>query len=283
MFLSIVIPVYNTPVNFLRECLESLKLIPLSITSEIILVNDGSKDEETLKYLSSLDETKYLILHRQNGGPGFARNEAIKKAKGKYIFPLDADDILNDDFDKFINYLQDYSDVDVLYGNFEYFGDINKVQKNYNFDKLTLWYESNIPACSFFKRSAWDKIKGYDESLKTFEDYDFWIQCAVNNFNFSYLPYSVFKYRKINNGESLYQKTRGIHKEYFKIVRGKIPSNKLKIADIYNYVKSYYERKKDKLRIKALIYPKTIFAGLKMLIKICYLKFVLLITKIIIR
>lgn len=271
MFLSIIIPVYNTPVEFLKECLESLKQVPSFIASEVIIVNDGSDNQETLSLLSSIDNTKYLIVHKENGGPGFARNEGIKLAKGKYIFPLDADDILDKDFSVFIKYLLDNKEIDVLYGDFLYFGDINKLQKNHEFNKIALWFESNIPACSFFKKSAWEKVGGYDESLKTFEDYDFWIQCAVKKLKFKYLPYSTFRYRKVNNGISLYQSTRELHKEYFKIVRDKIPTKEITFLGIRDFMKGYYAKKakSDDTVLKVFInYIKTFIKTLEMLKRI---------------
>ncbi|MCD8429780.1 glycosyltransferase [Tenacibaculum finnmarkense genomovar ulcerans] len=268
MFLSIVIPVYNTPVKFLIECLESLKYIPSFIKSEIIIVNDGSTEKEILDYLSRLDKKNFLIKHEQNGGAGFARNRGIEVSKGQYIFSLDADDVLNDDFEIFINYLQHNPEVDVLYGDFLYFGDINKVQKNHKFDKLTLWFESNIPACSFFKKSAWKKVGGYDESLKTFEDYDFWIQCAVKGCEFKYLPYFTFKYRKINDGISLYQKTKTLHKKYFKLIRSKIPLTEIKLSDVFKYIKISYSRKRTQNKNILIASVGAFFRLLKVLKKI---------------
>ncbi|RLK02453.1 glycosyltransferase [Tenacibaculum discolor] len=272
MFLSIIIPVYNTPVKFLKECLDSLKFIPSFITSEIIIVNDGSKDEETLTYLSSLDKLKYQIISQQNKGLSSARNEGIKVAKGVYIFPLDSDDVLNKNFEGFINYLQNNSEVDVLYGDLLYFGDTNKVEKKQEFNKIALWFESNIiPACSFFKKRAWETVGGYDESLKTFEDYDFWIQLAVNNFKFKYLPCATYNYRLINNGASLYQSTRALHKTYFKIIRDKIPTKEITFLGIRDFMKGYYVKKakSDDTVLKVFVnYIKTFVKTLEMLKRI---------------
>lgn len=272
MYLSIIIPVYNTPAAFLKECLESLKFIPSSIKCEVIIVNDESKEEETLNFLSSLDKKQYRIINKYNGGPGAARNEGIKEAKGEYIFPLDADDILNDNFEIFIDYLKDNPKVDVLYGDLLYFGDVNKVEKNHEFNKIALWFESNIvPACSFVRKKAWEKVGGYDENLKTFEDYDFWIQLAVHNFKFKYLPYHTYSYRLIDNGASRYQNTRKLHKEYFKIVRDKIPTKEITFLGIKDFMKGYYAKKSKKNDpiLKVLVnYIKTFFKTLEMLKRI---------------
>ncbi|MEX6625850.1 glycosyltransferase [Tenacibaculum salmonis] len=269
MFLSIIIPVYNTPIKFLKECLDSLKLIPSSITSEIIIVNDGSKSEGTLSYLSSLDDNDYCLIHKKNGGPGSARNLGIKKAKGEYIFPLDADDILNDDFSLFVSYLKENKSTDVLYGDLLYFGDIDKIEKNHQFNKIALWFENNIvPVCSFVRRSLWVKVGGFDEKLKTFEDYDFWIQCAVKGGEFKYLPMFTYKYRVIDNGASRYQNTKRLHKKYFKLIRSKIPITEIKLSDIFKYIKISYSRKKSQNKNILIASVGTFFRLLKVLKKI---------------
>ncbi|MBE7634023.1 glycosyltransferase [Tenacibaculum finnmarkense genomovar ulcerans] len=269
MFLSIIIPVYNTPIKFLKECLDSLKLIPSSITSEIIIVNDGSKSEEILNYLSNLDENKYCLIHKKNGGPGSARNVGIKKAKGEYIFPLDADDILNDDFSLFVSYLKENKSTDVLYGDLLYFGDIDKVEKNHEFNKVALWFENNIvPVCSFVRRDLWVKVGGFDEGLKTFEDYDFWIQCAVKGGNFKYLPMFTYKYRVIDNGVSRYQNTKILHKKYFKLIRSKIPLTEIKLSDVFKYIKISYSRKRTQNKNILIVSVGAFFRLLKVLKKI---------------
>ena len=272
MYLSVIIPVYNTPAAFLKECLESLKFIPSAIKCEVIIVNDESKEAETLNFLSSLDKKQYRIINKYNGGPGAARNEGIKEAKGEYIFPLDADDILNDNFEIFNDYLKNNPKVDVLYGDLLYFGDVNKVEKNHEFNKIALWFESNIvPACSFVRKKAWEKVGGYDENLKTFEDYDFWIQLAVHNFKFKYLPYYTYSYRLIDNGASRYQNTRKLHKEYFKIVRDKIPTKEITFLGIRDFMKGYYAKKakSDDTVLKVFInYIKTFIKTLEMLKRI---------------
>ncbi|MDO6812433.1 glycosyltransferase [Tenacibaculum soleae] len=272
MFLSIVIPVYNTPIAFLSECIESLDHIPLSIAYEVIIVNDESTNEDTLNYLSNLDKKKYHIIYKKNGGPGSARNVGIKKAKGEYIFPLDADDILNGDFSLFVTYLKENDSVDVLYGDLLYFGDVNKVEKNHEFNKIALWFENNIvPMCSFVRRSLWEKVEGFDENLKTFEDYDFWIQCAVKGGEFKYLPMSTYKYRVIDDGASRYQNTRELHKKYFKIIRDRVPVKEITFLGLIKFMKGYYlkkRKKKDSFFTKVINYVRTFLKTIEILKRI---------------
>jgi hypothetical protein len=63
---------------------------------EVIVVDDGSREEETLEALDALARDDFVQLIRLSGnrGPGAARNVAIARAGGNYVLPLDADDEL---------------------------------------------------------------------------------------------------------------------------------------------------------------------------------------------
>ena len=91
MFISVVIPVYNVEV-YIEECLESV--IKQTIKDiEIIVVNDGTKDnsiEKIMKY----DDDRIVIINKENGGLSSARNAGLKVAKGKYTYFIDSDDFL---------------------------------------------------------------------------------------------------------------------------------------------------------------------------------------------
>ena len=89
--ISILIPVYNTE-KFLEKCLESV--IKQSLREiEIIVVNDGSKDNslEILQNFAQKDK-RIIIIDKENGGSSSARNAALKIAKGKYCLNIDSDD-----------------------------------------------------------------------------------------------------------------------------------------------------------------------------------------------
>lgn len=63
---SIIIPVYNTPKQFLEECLESIRKQCYK-NIEVIIVDDGSK-HETASYLDTLKEKNIVIVHKNIGG-----------------------------------------------------------------------------------------------------------------------------------------------------------------------------------------------------------------------
>ena len=103
MKVSIIVPVYNVE-DYVTECLNSVK--NLSIDYEIIVVNDGSKDNSLAKVNefanSYVGELK--IIDKENGGLSSARNAGINQSSGDYLFFLDSDDyIIKDLFESFVN------------------------------------------------------------------------------------------------------------------------------------------------------------------------------------
>mgnify|MGYP003308768680 CR=1 FL=1 len=90
---SIIIPVYNAA-KYLRECLDSV-LAQTYTDFEVICVDDESTDESG----KILDEyarrdSRFIVVHKKNGGVGSARNAGLARATGDYITFLDNDDLI---------------------------------------------------------------------------------------------------------------------------------------------------------------------------------------------
>lgn len=91
ILLTIIIPVYNVQ-DYLKECVDSI-LCQMTEEVECILVDDGSTDlsgELCDRY--GQEDSRFYVVHKQNGGLSSARNEGLKFAKGKYITFIDSDD-----------------------------------------------------------------------------------------------------------------------------------------------------------------------------------------------
>lgn len=212
MFLSVIVPVYNTNPQFIQECLDSINILNDLCEYEVIIINDGSTQKETCQFLENLqDNAHYNIINQVNGGLANARNSGIRMANGVYILPLDSDDVLHTDIKYFIEHLKTNSETDVLYGDCLTFGDDNRYFPSMPYSTTQILLFGNIfTATSFFKKTLWEKVGGYDETFKTAEDWEFWCRCAVNGAKFFHLPYTNFQYRKIYNGQSLLQKTQNL-------------------------------------------------------------------------
>ena len=96
-FVSIIVPVYKVPEQYLRKCIESTMTQTLK-KIEILLVDDGSPDQcgEICDEYAEKDK-RIRVLHKKNGGLSSARNYGCKAAQGKWIMFVDGDDWIEPD------------------------------------------------------------------------------------------------------------------------------------------------------------------------------------------
>ena len=110
-----VIPVYNSK-NYINRCIKSIQNQNMS-NIEIILVNDFSTDD-TLNYTLSLQEEDpriKIINNKKNMGILYSRSVGALSAKGKYIFPIDNDDMfLGEELFSSITYIADKGNFDIV-------------------------------------------------------------------------------------------------------------------------------------------------------------------------
>ena len=93
--ISIIIPVYNVS-DYIVKCIDSL--VNQTIKNiEILVINDGTKDDSIKKIESNFKDDRIKIFNRTNHGQANARNFALTKAKGNYIFYVDGDDFITYD------------------------------------------------------------------------------------------------------------------------------------------------------------------------------------------
>ena len=151
--LSIAIPSYNSQ-DYLHRCVDSL--LPGGEDVEIIIVNDGSKDD-TGKIADEYAE-KYpsivKVVHQENGGHGEAVNAGLRNATGLYYKVADSDDWVNKE--AYLKILKALSElvrtdhmVDMFLSNYVY-------EKEGKKHKKVIHYRSAFPEEQVF---TWDDVK----------------------------------------------------------------------------------------------------------------------------
>ncbi|MCI6953061.1 MAG: glycosyltransferase [Spirochaetia bacterium] len=99
MFISVIIPVYNSEKTIL-PCVESVlrAINKIKCDYEIICIDDGSSDN-SLQLLTEYAEKNegIIVIHQENHGVAHARNVGLNIAKGDYIAFNDSDDIWTED------------------------------------------------------------------------------------------------------------------------------------------------------------------------------------------
>lgn len=197
--LSIIITCFNLG-DYLQEAIDSIKEYSNSGDYEIILVNDGSTDTFTNQIIESISKSAPFVkvMNQPNMGLAKARNNGIRKAKGEYIIPLDADNKLRSEFlERTIQILKEYPDIAVVHGNAQNFGNKNTLWQSKPFDFKEILLNNYIDACAGFRKSVWENLGGYDENMPVmgFEDWDLWLRMGNTGYEFRYVDEVFFDYR----------------------------------------------------------------------------------------
>jgi Glycosyl transferase family 2 len=194
---SVVVPCYDQA-RYLPEAVESV-LAQTFRSFEIVVVDDGSPDDTAhvaRRLQRAHPEARIRLVRKRNGGLSSARNAGIAFAKGELILPLDADDSIQPTFlERCVAALDAHPHFSIAYGAQQNFGadDTFHPHHAYNFAAQVL--TNTIGVVSLFRRSAWEDVGGYAETLDSYEDWDFWIGCGERGHHAMHVPSAVFNYR----------------------------------------------------------------------------------------
>ncbi|MEW6108505.1 MAG: glycosyltransferase [Nitrospirota bacterium] len=196
--LSVVIPYYNMG-KYIDETIASVKNSE-AVHKEIIIVNDGSTEEESLaKLLPYRNDLFITVLDVPNQGLASARNIGAEKAEGQYLAFLDADDkIAPDYYKKSINVLEQYDNVHFVGAWTQYFEDSNKVWPTFTPEPPLILFHNLVNSSSLvYKRSSFLAAGKNDKAMPFpgLEDYDSVIAMQSKGLNGVVLPEILFYYR----------------------------------------------------------------------------------------
>lgn len=178
-FFSVIIPAYNA-FESMETCLNSL-LNQHRRPEEIIVVDDGSTDRTGDWEHRLADPSIHWIRRISNGGPGQARNTGIRKARGKYIAFLDADDEWHPEKLFLLEaLLTEHPQIRFLFhdhiGKDQSFGEIPAQTRLYQYSWIKLLYRNPIVTPSVLVHR--DEMLPFRDSLRYMEDYDLWLRIS---------------------------------------------------------------------------------------------------------
>jgi glycosyltransferase involved in cell wall biosynthesis len=175
---STVIPSYNYG-RYVCEAVQSV-LDQTYKPVEIIVVDDGSTDDTRSRLAAFGDAIRYI--HQENNGHGSARNRGIRAATGEWIAFLDADDRwhpkkLEIQFDA-ARALEDVCFLGSPACGWSDELDAHPEVRRLSIRDFLTWTPLNSSS-ALVKRSCFDKIGVFDETLKGAEDRDMWMRLAA--------------------------------------------------------------------------------------------------------
>ena len=203
--ISIVMPVYNGS-NYMRQAIDSA-LSQTYDNFEVIVVNDGSTDNGKTDQICKSYGDKISYIKKENGGVASALNRGIKEMKGEYFSWLSHDDVYYPEkLEKQVEFLSTLKNKKViLYSNVAYIDQDSMLIRKTEYEKIhdkkalnTRLYpalKGMMNGCVLLiPREFLLDFGGFDEKLKTSNDYDMWFKIS-RKFDLRFQPDVLIKYR----------------------------------------------------------------------------------------
>jgi hypothetical protein len=202
---SVVIPAYQAAA-WIGATLDSVLAQTLR-DYEIIVVNDGSPDTAELEPALAPYRDRILYLRQENQGPAGARNAGIRAARGRYIAPLDADDIWEPEhLAAQVAVLEADPSVDVVYADARIFGDVPEAGRTVmelcpsegevTFESLVT-RRSTVHICvTVARRETLLRAGLFDPAFRGTEDFEMWLRILKQGGRIAYQRRVLGRYRK---------------------------------------------------------------------------------------
>jgi len=189
---SVIVTAYNLEA-YLPECLDSVLAQTLQ-DWECIIVDDASPDHcgQIADRYAKKDSRVRVIHNESNQYLSAARNTGIASSQGKYILPLDADDMLAPQALQLLSQaLDDDRTTHIAYGGVEFLElDGRRWHSGWPMPFRFEWQlqqKNLLPYCSMYRREVWEDTGGYRTRCRTAEDADFWARTC----SYGYRPTMV--------------------------------------------------------------------------------------------
>lgn len=190
---SVIVPTYNCEA-FIGDAIESI-LNQSYTPMEIVAVDDGSSDG-TMRVLQSFGN-RVRAFSQPNSGPAAARNHAVRESRGEYLAFLDGDDLwLPGQPGVLMDHVARHPETKVIYGEWAVWHpdadgkypplirpspvphpEVDPAGSGWVYSKLLFDSIIHIIA-AVIHRSVHESVQGFDESLRTGSDYDFWLKVS---------------------------------------------------------------------------------------------------------
>lgn len=204
MKFSLIIPIYNVE-KYIEECLLSILKTEFK-DLEVILVNDGTKDNSMKVIEHYLSDSRIKVINKENGGLSSARNRGLEIATGDYIAFIDSDDWIRvDKLMELYNIIQNEK-LDFIIGNGEYYPSKEKIhKKNYSGIKTGIElfeemlekkdYLETVWKCIYSRKFLQKNNIKFIEGL-LHEDTPFMFECLIKASKVKYENINFYFYRK---------------------------------------------------------------------------------------
>jgi glycosyltransferase involved in cell wall biosynthesis len=194
---SIVLPTYNGA-RYIAESIQSC-LDQTYPHWELIVVDDASTDHTPclVADFAAQDSRIRLIRHAENKKLPGALNTGFAQATGQYLtWTSDDNSYRPEALDVMVDFLNRHPDVGIVYADYSIVDEMGHVLRRVhvaNPNRLT--DKACVDVCFMYRRTVYETIGGYDETLFLVEDYDYWLR-ASTRFRLQPLHRDLYLYRR---------------------------------------------------------------------------------------
>ncbi len=200
---SIVTPVYNPEVSWLRDAIESVRGQVYG-NWELCLADDGSTKpgvKELLEEYSRLDSRIKVTFAEQNGGISTASNAALALATGEFVGLLDHDDVLTPDaVFEVVKLLNERPELDYV------FSDEDKMELDGS--RLDPFFKPDwspdllnclnfVTHFSVYRKSVLDEVGGFRTGFDGSQDWDLTLRVTERTQRIAHIPRPLYSWRKV--------------------------------------------------------------------------------------
>jgi glycosyltransferase involved in cell wall biosynthesis len=247
MRVAVIVPCFNDGA-VVGEAVASARSGPEPV--ELVVVDDGSTDPVTAQVLEALRADGVEVLRQENTGLPGARMAGLAATTAPYVFPLDADDLLEA---ATLPAMADALDADpavaVCFGDYAEFGGPGELVRAVpeQLDPFRIAYTNEYPVTALFRRSALIQAGGWRPIRWGYEDWDVWMSFAEHGLRGVHAGPGRITYRRRLHGERMLTAAKRNHPEIYRTLRSRHPGLFARIAE--------HRRASDLSPLRKLLYP----------------------------
>ena len=203
--LSVIMPVLNTPIEFLNKTIQSV-VDQVYENWELCIADDASTDplvRSTLKQWGDKDKRIKIITRKQNGNISLASNSAAELAGGEFLVFLDQDDELTPDaLGEVALFLSENQDTDILYSDDDKIdtkGNRYSPQFKPDWSPELLLSRTYLNDLFVIRRTLFDEVGGMHVGVEGSQDYDLALRITERANHIGHIPKILYHRRALSN------------------------------------------------------------------------------------
>lgn len=250
--ISVVMPVYNTRIDYLNESIESI-LNQTFTDFELIIVDDGSTEVSCIECIRSYEDLRIRLIENHHDFID-SLNRGIKESRGRYIARMDSDDRMTPDrLEVQYEFMEEHPEIAICGSWAEMIGMktgiIKSLQEQEDIITSMLLHNPMVHPTVFFRQEALGEAKTnglYKQGYPCAEDYQLWTEMVLRGMPIANIPQVLLYYRMSENQvtyrekKEMTQSTLTIRMEYAEAVMEQIVEQTGNYQDFFNALIDLY-------------------------------------------